>query len=50
MHMQNFYPKVKSFTKNGDKFGKILANDIQFAKFVKVSPRHNFVLYSIYIP
>jgi len=46
-----FYPEVMSFTKNGDKIwlGKILVNDIQFAKFAKVFPRHNFVLYGIYL-
>jgi len=40
------YPEVKSFMKNGDKIwlGKILANDIQFTKFVQVFPHHNFVL------
>jgi len=43
--MQTFYPEVESFTKNGDKIwlGKILANDIQFAK---VFPLHNFAQYS----
>jgi len=36
------------FYKNGDKFGWVkLGNDIQFAKFVKVFPCHNFVLYGI---
>jgi len=27
--------------------GKILANDIQFAKFTKVFPHHNFALYGM---
>jgi len=52
MYVQNFYPKVESFTKNGDKFGWVkycMANDIQFVKFAKVFPHHNFVLYSITI-
>ena len=39
----------QEFYKNRDKFGwvKILANDIQFAKFVRVFPHHNFSLYGI---
>jgi len=29
--------------------GKILANGIQFAKFAKVFPRHDFALYVIHV-
>jgi len=44
-----FLSGSQEFYKNRDKFGwvKILANDIQFAKFVRVFPHHNFSLYGI---
>jgi len=44
--VQTFYPEIKSFTKDENKFGWVkLANDIQFAKFAKDLPHQNFALY-----
>ena len=42
---QTFYLVVEDFTKIW--LGKILANDVLFAKFAKVFPRQNFALYGI---
>ena len=38
---------ISYFSESGIWLGKILANDVQFAKFAKVFPRHNFALYGI---
>ena len=40
---------ISYFSEPGIWLGKILANDIRFAKFAKVFPRQNFVLYGILI-
>ena len=36
---------ISYFSESGIWLGKILANDVQFAKFTKVFPRQNFALY-----
>ena len=44
---------ISYFSESGIWLGKILTNDVQFAKFAKVFPRQNFALYGIsisYIP
>ena len=38
---------ISYFSESGIWLGKILANDIRFANFVKVFPRQSFALYSI---
>ena len=38
---------ISYFSESGIWLGKILANDVQFAKFAKVFPRQNFALYGI---
>ena len=40
---------ISYFSESGIWLGKILANDVQFAKFAKVFPRQNFALYGIYV-
>ena len=38
---------ISYFSESGIWLGKILANDVQFAKFAKVFPHQNFALYGI---
>ena len=40
---------ISYFSESGIWLGKILANDVQFAKFTKVFPRQNFALYGIWL-
>ena len=40
---------ITYFSKSGIWLGKILANNVRFAKFAKVFPRQNFALYGIVI-
>ena len=44
--LQGIFMVVEDFTKN-IWLSKILVNDVQFAKFAKVSPRQNFELYGM---
>ena len=39
---------ISYFSESGIWLGKILANDVQFAKFAKVFPRQNFALYGMH--
>ena len=39
-----------NFSKSGIQLGKILANNISFAKFAKVFPHQNVAPYSISLP
>ena len=38
---------ISCFSESGIWLGKILANNVQFAKFAKVFPRQNFALYGM---
>ena len=40
---------IRYFSEPGIRLGRILANGIPFAKFTKVFPHQNLVLYGIYI-
>ena len=43
--LANLQLYISHFSESGIWLGKILANDVLFAKFAKVFPRQNFVLY-----
>ena len=45
--MANLQLYISHFSESGIWMGKILANDVPFAKFAKVFPRQNFALYGI---
>jgi len=49
-HLQNFYPKVESFTKNGDKFGWVKYWQMTFnsPNLQKFSPT-TILCYTVYI-
>ena len=46
--LANLQLYISHFSESGIWLGKILANDVPFAKFAKVFPRQNFALYGIW--
>ena len=45
--LANLQLYISHFSESGIWLGKILANDVPFAKFAKVFPHQNFALYGI---